>query len=69
MKHYRCHKAHLPKTRAEIISGAVEPPPPMFSMPQMSSVDATYYAAHNIIYALQNTEPANPLVKLGNGHK
>ena len=38
-------------------------------MPQMSSTDATYHAAHDIIYALHNTEPEIPLVKLGHGNK
>ena len=38
-------------------------------MPQMSSMDATYHAAQNLIYALHNTSPASPLVKLGHGHK
>ena len=35
----------------------------------MSSMDETYHAAQDIIYELQNPEPASPLVKLGNGHK
>ena len=34
-------------------------------MPQMSSKDETYHAAIYIIYALQNPEPASPLIKLG----
>ena len=38
-------------------------------MPQMSSMDATYHAAQDIIYALHNPSPASRLVKLGNGHK
>ena len=38
-------------------------------MPQMSSMDATYHATQYLIYALQNTAPASPLVKLGHGHK
>ena len=36
-------------------------------MPQVSSMDATYHAAQDLIYALQNTAPKSPLVKLGNG--
>ena len=32
-------------------------------------MDATYHAAQDIIYALQNPEPASTLVKLGNGQK
>ena len=32
----------------------------------MSSKDATFHAAQDLIYALQNTSPASPLVKLGN---
>ena len=69
MEHYRCHKAYIPKTRAEIISDTVEFPPKKFNMPQMSSMDATYHAAQDLIYSLQNSPPASPLVKLGNGHK
>ena len=38
-------------------------------MPQMSSMDATYHATQNLIYALHNPAPASPLVKLGHGHK
>ena len=32
-------------------------------------MDATYHAAHDLIYALHNPAPESPLVKLGNGHK
>ena len=35
----------------------------------MSPMDATYHAAQDLIYTLQNPAPASPLVKLGNGHK
>ena len=35
----------------------------------MSSMDATYHATPDLIYALQNPTPASPLVKLGHGHK
>ena len=38
-------------------------------MPQMSSMDANYHSAQYLIYSLQNTAPARPLVKLGNGQK
>ena len=38
-------------------------------MTQMSSMDATYHASQDLIYALPNPEPAIPLVKLGHGHK
>ena len=38
-------------------------------MPQVSSMDATYHAAYDIIYAPHNAAPTTPLVKLGNGHK
>ena len=37
-------------------------------MPQMSSMYATYHAAQDLIYALYNTAPTSPLVKLVNGH-
>ena len=32
-------------------------------------MDVTYHAAQDLIYALHNTAPAIPLVKLGCGHK
>ena len=32
-------------------------------------MDATYHAAHDLIYALKNPAPARTLVKLGNDHK
>ena len=35
----------------------------------MSSMDATYYDAQYIIYAIQNPEPVSPLLKLRHGHK
>ena len=35
----------------------------------MSSMDANYHSAQDLIYALQNPSPASPVVKLGNGHK
>ena len=38
-------------------------------MPKISSLDVTAHAAHDSIDALQNPEPASPLVNLGNGHK
>ena len=37
-------------------------------MPKMSSVDTTFHAAQDLVYALHNPAPAIPLVKLGNGH-
>ena len=38
-------------------------------MPQISSMDATYHAAQDIIYVLHNSAHASTLVKLGHGHK
>ena len=38
-------------------------------MSQMSSLDETYHAAQDLIYALQNLAYAIPLIKLVNGHK
>ena len=38
-------------------------------MPQMSSMNATYHTAQDLIYAIQNPAPVIPLVKLRNGHK
>ena len=35
----------------------------------MSSIDETFHVSKYLIYALQNPAPANPLAKLGNGHK
>ena len=35
----------------------------------MFSMDATYHAAQDLIYALKNPAPASPLVKLGHGNK
>ena len=35
----------------------------------MSSKYATFHAARDLVYALQNPAPTSPLVKLGNGHK
>ena len=32
-------------------------------------MDATYHTSQDLIYALQNTEPVTPLIKLVNGHK
>ena len=69
MEHYRFHKAYLPKTRAERISDTVDFPPKIIHMPQMSSMDATYHSAQDLIYTLQNPAPEISLVKLGHGHK
>ena len=35
----------------------------------MSPKNATFHAAQDLIYALYNTEPEIPLVKIVNGHK
>ena len=35
----------------------------------MSSTDATYHAAQDLIHVLHNPEPVRNLVKLGHGHK
>ena len=35
----------------------------------MSFIDATFHDAHDLIYAIQNLAPSNPLSKLGNGYK
>ena len=69
MEHYRCQKEYIPNTRAEQISDTVECPPKKFHMQQMSSMDATYHVAQDIIDALQNTVPEIPLVKIGHGNK
>ena len=69
MEHYRCHKAYITKTRAERISDTVYIFTKIFHMPHMSSMDATYHATQNLIYALNNPAPASPLVKLGHVHK
>ena len=38
-------------------------------MPQMSSMDATFRAAQDLIYSLYNRETTSPIVKLGDGNK
>ena len=38
-------------------------------MPHMSSMDATYHAAQDLIYEPHNPAPEIPLVKLWNGNK
>ena len=38
-------------------------------MPKTSSTYATIHTAQDLIYALHNTSPERPLVKLGNGQK
>ena len=38
-------------------------------MPQMSSTDAKFHSAKELIYALQNPAPSSPIIKLGNLHK
>ena len=35
----------------------------------MSSTDANFHAAHNLIYAIHNPKSASPLAELGSGHK
>ena len=40
-----------------------------FNMPNMSTIDATFHAAQDLIYALKNPEPSILLVKLLNGQK
>ena len=64
-----CHKAYIPKTIAELILDTVEFPPKTFHMSHMSYMDTTYHAEEYIIYAIQNTEPARPLVQLGHVDK
>ena len=43
--------------------------PKQFNMPKMYSIDATFHAAQDLTYVLQNKSPANLLSKLGNVHK
>ena len=38
-------------------------------MPKMSSIDATFHDAQDLVYALYNLSQENPLDKLGNGYK
>ena len=63
------HKAYIPKTITERISDTVDFFPKTFNMPYMSYIDATYHAAQYFIYAIHNTSPARPIVKLVNGNK
>ena len=58
-----------PQYKSGNISNKLEFPSKKFNMPQMSSMDATFHAAQELIYALQNPEPTIPLLKLGNLHK
>ena len=58
-----------PKTRSEIILYMVGFYPKELNMPKIPSTYATIHATHDLIYALNNPEPAIPLVKLGNAHK
>ena len=58
---------HQNKSGKDIRHGRVSPR--KFRMPNMSSTDATIHAAQDLIHALQNTEPASPLVTPGNAHK
>ena len=69
MEHYRCYKSYIPKTIAERISDTVGFYPKQFNMPKISSIDATFYAAQDLIYALHNPAPESPLFKLVNGNK
>ena len=69
MEHYRFQKSYILKTRVERISDTVEFFSKTFHMPHLSSMDATYHSAQDIIYVLQILSPASPLVKLGRGHK
>ena len=69
MEHYIFHKEYITKTRAEVISDTVEFFPKQFNMPLMYYTDTNIHNAHDLMYALQNPEPASPLVKLGNIHK
>ena len=41
----------------------------MINMSNMSSTDAIIHAAQDLIHALQNLAPANPIVTLGNSFK
>ena len=52
MQHYRYHKAYIPKTRVERRFDTVEFFPKQFNMPNMLSIDATFYSAHYLIDAL-----------------
>ena len=38
-------------------------------MPKMSSMDATYHATQDLIYALHNPSPESLLIKIGHGNK
>ena len=69
MEHYRLHNTYIPKTRAEIISDTVEFFPKQFNIPKMSSIDAKFHAAQDLIYALYNPAPSIPISKLVNGNK
>ena len=69
MKYYRYHNAYIPQTRPERISETLEFHPKKFNMPNMSSINATFHAAQDLIYAPQNISQEIPQVKLGNVNK
>ena len=54
MEHYICHKACITRKKADSISDTVVFSPKQFNMRNMSSIDATFNAAHDLIYALYN---------------
>ena len=69
MEHHIYNKAYTPNKREEKIPDTVEFSPKQFNMPQISSTDATFHAAHDLIYELKNPATEISLVRLGNRHK
>ena len=66
MEHYICHKAYIPKKRAEIIFNTVEVFPYKISMPNISSTDDAIHVTQDLINLLEKPAPDSPLVTLRN---
>ena len=69
MEQYRFHKTHISKKISEMISDTVDFPPKQFNIPKMSSIDAAFHVAEDLIYAIHNPAPENRLSKIINFHK
>jgi hypothetical protein len=60
MEHYRCWTIHVTSTNSERIGDTVEFFPQYTKVPRLSSADAATYAARDLIYASQHSQPAGP---------
>ena len=64
MDHYQCYRVWIPSTHAERIADTVQFFPTVLCTPNVSHHDATLQAAHELTYAPQNLNNANPLSQL-----